>query len=362
MRLPNRYGNVSKLPGKRRNPWRARKTAGWEIDASTGIAKQQYILVGYYPTKQDALQALAQYNANPFDIRSDITFAEIYKKWSDKKFDEISDSNINGYRASYKLCSAIYNTRFIDLKLAHPQGVVDKSQKNYPTKKKLKVLFNQLFDYAVMNGIIGKDKHIVEYLNIGKEEKSTKHYRFTDSEIETMWRWSDNNEYVKVILMLIYSGVRPGELFNVKKNCVNLDEKHFRIERGKNNNAERKVPIHDKVFPFYQHWMNKTNSEYLITTVNNQKIPFETNHGRYVDTYWSPLLSEMGILMYTNEKGETKEHSPDDTRHTFTTMWKEKRLDEAMRRKIQGHSGKGIGEIVYTHFELKKLREEMNKL
>ena len=45
-----------------------------------------------------------------------------------------------------------------------------------------------------------------------------------------------------------------------------------------------------------------------------------------------------------------------------TTMWKEKKLDEAMRRKIQGHSGKGIGEIVYTHFELQCMAEELNKL
>lgn len=33
-----------------------------------------------------------------------------------------------------------------------------------------------------------------------------------------------------------------------------------------------------------------------------------------------------------------------------------------MQRKIQGHSGKGIGEMVYTHFDLEKMREELNKL
>ena len=43
-------------------------------------------------------------------------------------------------------------------------------------------------------------------------------------------------------------------------------------------------------------------------------------------------------------------------------MWAEKKLDEAMRRKIQGHSGKGIGEIVYTHYEFEKLKEELNML
>lgn len=30
MRLPNGYGNVSKLSGNRRKPWRVRKTIGFE--------------------------------------------------------------------------------------------------------------------------------------------------------------------------------------------------------------------------------------------------------------------------------------------------------------------------------------------
>jgi integrase len=81
-----------------------------------------------------------------------------------------------------------------------------------------------------------------------------------------------------------------------------------------------------------------------------------------MESFWIPLLKEIGILEYINEKGILSNHLPDDTRHTFTTMWMEKHLDEAMRRRIQGHSGKGIGEIVYTHFELKKLAEELNKL
>ncbi|MBR6401464.1 MAG: integrase [Firmicutes bacterium] len=56
------------------------------------------------------------------------------------------------------------------------------------------------------------------------------------------------------------------------------------------------------------------------------------------------------------------QHLPHDTRHTFTSMWAEKHLDEGMRRKIQGHSGKGIGEIVYTHLEIQTLKAELDKL
>lgn len=362
MRLPNNYGGISKLSGKRRNPWRVRKTVGWVVDEKTQKAKQVYQTIGYYKTKQEAVQALAEYNANPYDLDANkLTFAEVYKKWSDRKFEKISQSNINGYKASYKLCESIYNTKFIDLKLIHLQTIVDNANKNYPTLKKLKIMLNQMFDYAVMHEIISKDRHIVEYLDIGKEEKSTKHYRFSETEVDKLWEWSQGNEYVQLILMLIYSGVRPGELFNTKSASVDLEAGYFTIEKGKNVNAARKVPIHNRTLPFFEHWMNKGN-EYLITNLSGNKFNFDTGHRSYMDSFWTPILRDIDLLEYTNEKGEKAEHLPDDTRHTFTTMWQERGLNEAMRRKIQGHSGKGIGEIVYTHFELEKLKAELNKL
>lgn len=362
MRLPNGYGGITKLSGNRRNPWRVRVTVGWELNEETQTARQKYVTVGYYPTRQAALQALAAYNTNPYNLDAvKTTFADLFDKWSEKKFDEISRSNVSGYKAAYKCCAPLYDMKIADIKLSHLQSVVDRSGKNTPSKKKIKVLMNQLFDYAVMHGVISKDKHVVEYVDIGKGEKSTLHYRFTAEEIETLWRWSDNNEYVQVILMMIYSGVRPGELFNTKCSDVDLEKGYFNIPKGKNENAARKVPIHHRTLPFFARWMSKGN-QYLITNLSGKKFNFDTNHGAYTDSFFTPLLRDMGILSYKNEKGEIKEHLPDDTRHTFTTMWKEKRLDEAMRRKIQGHSGKGIGEIVYTHFELNLLKEELDKL
>ena len=74
------------------------------------------------------------------------------------------------------------------------------------------------------------------------------------------------------------------------------------------------------------------------------------------------MLKEIGIYEYKAEDGTVQEHRPHDTRHTFTSMWKEKKLDETFRRKIQGHSGKGIGEQVYTHIDMENLKAELNRL
>lgn len=52
MRLPTGFGNVSKLPGNRRKPWRARKTIGW-VDG-----KQVFETIGYFSSKEEGIQAL----------------------------------------------------------------------------------------------------------------------------------------------------------------------------------------------------------------------------------------------------------------------------------------------------------------
>ena len=87
MKLPNGFGSVYKLSGNRRNPYVAKKTKGWEIDPITGKSKQLYITVGYYPTRKEALTALAEYNKDPLILHhATITFEEVYENWSEIHF------------------------------------------------------------------------------------------------------------------------------------------------------------------------------------------------------------------------------------------------------------------------------------
>ena len=145
MRLPNGYGVVVKLSVKRRKPFTARVTAGWKINEKTGKAVQQYQILGYSETRAGALQILAKYNDNPIDLSvMKLTFEDIYTKWFEEKYPTISSSNVNGYKASFALCSGIANKLFKDVKLDDLQRVVDTSGKNYPTLRKLLVLFHQI--------------------------------------------------------------------------------------------------------------------------------------------------------------------------------------------------------------------------
>ena len=65
MKLPNGYGSVTKLSGNRRKPYQARVTLGSITDKQSCSTSQNRVTIGTFKKKKEALQALAEYGANP---------------------------------------------------------------------------------------------------------------------------------------------------------------------------------------------------------------------------------------------------------------------------------------------------------
>lgn len=349
MKLPNGFGSVYKLSGKRRNPWAARKTTGWTWNEEKQKSYPIYQFIGYYPTRQEALTALSDYNKDPYDLHFDtITFKEVYDKWSDIHFQKVKDTN--GYEAAYKLCTKILNMKFVEIKLAHLQKVVDESGKNTPTLKNLKILFGLMWDYAVINEIVSQEKRdMIRYIDISKpgNPNSYKREPFRKKEIEMLWKAKDSNIYMTVVLILIYTGLRIGELLDLKKSDVHLEERWFYVREAKTESGIREVPISEKIVPFFEHWM-KQNCEYLICTPNHEHFAYRN----YYDSYWTPLMKSLSF----------DKHRPHDTRHTCISLLTEAGVDERVIKKIVGHKGQGVTETVYTHLELPIKLEAINKI
>lgn len=363
MRLPNAYGSVYKLSGKRRNPWAARKTVGWKQVPEKGMSYPIYQFIGYYPTKADALQALAAYNENPYDISSTyITFKEVYEKWSEAHFETIK--NTNGYKAAFKTSEPLYNLKFADIKLDHLQHLVDNSGKNTPTLKTLKNMWSLMWDYAVMHEIVTADKrNMVRYVNISKpgNPNSLDREPFTKKEIEKLWETKSSNEYISIVLMLIYTGLRIGELLELKKEDVHLEERWFYVRESKTDAGIREVPIAEKIVPFFDLWLKK-DCDYLVCTPDEQ--PFK--YRNYYDSYWLPLMTQLGFGAFTAEDNKKEPvyngHRPHDTRHTCVSLLTEAGVDERIIQKIVGHKGQNVTQAVYTHLELPIKLEAINSI
>ena len=363
MKLPNGYGSIHKLSGNRRKPWRVRKTDGWEI--VDGKIKQKFINVGCYETRPEALAALAEFNKDPYDLGlSTITIAEVYERWSERKFEEISDSNAKGYEAAFKLMGNLQRMRFVDLKIDHIQNVIDESGKNTPTLRKFKILMKAMFEYAVIHGIIPKERNIVEYLDISKAGNPNALNRepFSKNEIGKLWEVVDANEYIPVVLILIYSGLRIDELLDLKKSEVNLTERYFDIVKSKTDSGVRLVPISQKILPFVEYWMQKNDCEYLISTPDAEQMIYRN----YYDTYWKPLMLQLNMGKYVTKEGKKKPvyegHRPHDTRHTCVSLMTSAKVDERFIQKIVGHKGQNVTRAVYTHLEIQELINEIDKI
>ena len=353
MRLPNGYGSVYKLSGNRRKPWIARKTTGWTYNEDTGKSYPVYYFIGSYKTKSDALQALADYNKDPLDLHIErMTLEELYDRWSDEHFPEVSHSNVVGCKAAWKLCDRIKDMRLFDLKLDHFQTICDESGKNAPTLKKLKITLGLMYDYAVKHEIVSKEKRdMIRYIDIKKAGNPNAYNRkpFTSEQVEQLWKCT-SNEYMTVILILIYTGLRIGELLDLTKEDIHLEERWFFVKESKTESGIREVPIAEKIVPFMEYWIQRP-CDHLICSPSDEPFTGKNGYRKYYDTYWKPLMKEVNF-----------EHRPHDTRHTCISMLTQAGIDERIIKKIVGHKGQGVTETVYTHLELPIKLEAINKI
>lgn len=345
MRNPNGFGCVFKLNGNRRKPYVARLTIGW-----TDEGKQIYKNVGTFCHYKEAMQALADYHSNPYDIdAAKITLAEVYQKWSQDKYPKISKSMVCSYKNAYNACKPLYDEPFSMIKKYQVQELINNSGKTYSGRERLKMLFSQLFNYGIENDIISKNYS--NYIDLGeKGDKVIIRSPYTPEEIKILYQSLHIYRYTDTILMMIFTGVRPSELLLVETENVFLDKNYFICGIKNESSKNRKVPISRLIKPFFEKYYNEAiekNSKYLITNTEGSNMKY-SNYNR--DKFHKIM-----------EQLEMK-HTPHDGRHTFATYMEKCNSNKLSTQLIMGHSPKILIDKVYTHKTLEDLQNEINRL
>ena len=153
------------------------------------------------------------------------------------------------------------------------------------------------------------------------------------------------NSLIMILSMVI--GGLIGELLDLKKEDVHLNERWFYVRESKTDAGIREVPIAEKIVPLFEYWLQR-DCEYLICTPENEHFLYRN----YYDSYWTPLMNSLSL----------DKHRPHDTRHTCISLLTEAGVDERIIKKIVGHKGQGVTETVYTHIELPYKLEAINKI
>ena len=349
-KLPNGFGGVRKLSGNRRKPYCATKTVSLSFDEATGKVKQKRVVVGCYTTREDAIAALVEYNKRPFDIvMSKQTFTQVYNKWVESKQKDVSSHTLACYSAAYAHCKVLYNQPFADLTSGQLQDVINEVSSGYSTKKNVRTLFHQLYDYAIRYDFA--QHNLADNLVIGKQETVINRIVFTSNEVATLWQNVDRMQYIDTILILLYTGMRVMELLEMPIANVDLQEHSMYVAKAKNKSSIRKVPIHDRIFPLVKRYYDasvESGSAALIPNTNNDFFTYSNYRQRKF----------AGIL----EQLELQAHTPHDTRHTFASVADDCGLNKLCIKRIMGHESPDVTDRIYTHKDFQTLLKEINKI
>jgi len=340
-KLPNGFGSIKYLGKNRHRPYAAYPPTTQYHDNGSPVTVPA---IGYYEDWYEAFDALRAYSANPYDIKAaDLTFADIYRRYYTAKYEnskkQFSLAAQQSTAAAYKNCSPLHNRRFMEIRKADLQAVVDGCPLKHASLELIINLFHGMYRYAMENDITDKDYSRFVSINIPDDDE--KGEPFSQEEIDILWK---NRELpgVDAILIMIYSGFRISAYRNVE---INLEERYFKGGVKTSAGKNRIVPIHDSIYEMVAAYQGK---------------PFMTSTaGTFRAKTFQPALEALGIQ--TTAGG--KKHTPHDCRHTFSWLCDRYGVDDLSKHLLMGHAVRGdVERAVYGHRTLEQLRVEINKI
>lgn len=328
MKLPNGYGSVSKLSGKRRRPFVVR------------IQKQ---ILGYTMTREEGLALLADYHREPWDIeKKKATFSDVFDLMMDRRKSQVSEGTLRKYTYKYRnYCSPLYDLPYSEIKTFHFMTIIDNPDLSNNVKKGLKQLFRAMDKTAYEYDIISKmySENIPSYQEEVKVEKQP----FSEEEIKILWDKVDSVEDVDLVLFNIYTGMRSGEIEKLLIENIDLEEGMLKggikTKAGKN----RLIPIHSKIMPIVKKRIEEAKEKGKETF-----LPYGSKQ------YRVRFKKVMQILKMS--------HIPHECRHTLRTRLDNLNINPNIINLILGHQGPGTGERVYTHKTTEQLKEAIEML
>ena len=364
------------MSGKRRNPFRVQITIGKEVMrddrgkvlvTADGTPKFKLVrkTLGYFPSRQAAMIALAEYNKSPYDLDiATVTWLDVWEKWGTAAIENASKSLYPQLKKAHERCAPLYSMKMKDIRKGHMQDILDSiADMNATSQQRLKYVMTQNFKWALENDVVVKDYSQFLTVNVKQKEEEL-HFPFTTDEIRKLWQRVDEPIQIPIgkgrtpkyttapafraMLVLIYTGMRVMELGELKAADVHLEGRYIDLQGTKTKSAKRIVPLHKDIVPVIESLL-ADGGEHLVVSGNGKALRYDQ---------WNTYM-----LAAANEATGGK-HTLHDTRHTFISAAERSGLDanSIILKRIVGHSTKGNTTAIYTHKDITDLLDAIDKV
>lgn len=342
-KLPNGFGQITKLKNPNlRNPYRVMVHIGVNSEGRpiSKLLKPKC----YFKSYNEAYAALSEYHKNPYDVKNDLTLAELFDKWQADHFDKNANpSHRKNNITIFKRLKPIEGARIQEMRPLMLKSFIESLDVTPDYKARIKYLLNMLFDYAVslelVDRNISRNFELSTTLKSERKSKTKNHFAFTDTELITLWKASESDKYAKSIIIQCYMGWRPNEMCALKRENINWSK--MQVTGGSKTEAGRNriVPIHPCI-------------KDLLLEKYNSKGPLFDSY-KYYRTNFHKLMTELSL---------SKDHTPHDCRTTFITNCKKYLVNEYAIKYMVGHTIEDLTERVYTDREDTWLNDEISKI
>lgn len=245
-RSPNGTGCAYQRPGQR--TWTASVVIGYRdpppLDLANPDNARQRVPIkrtkGGFETKAAALAYCATLKAGGH-LRPDTapTLAYYWKVYADD-LAKLSASKQTAYTIAWDKLSDIHDAQIDQLTVDNLRQAVGKRCTTYYPAKDCRTVLTNLYRLAAADGYANKD--LPSFINLPKLTEKEQE-PFSETEQAALWRLYESGDLRACIpLLMIYSGLMPGETFDLRVDQIHLDTRQI-IGAGKKTNVRKETPV-----------------------------------------------------------------------------------------------------------------------
>lgn len=330
---PNGTGSVY----KRGKSWECAVVRGYVVDDS-GKCKTVRSTKGGFRTKKEAMEYIPTLIATP--TRKVPTLLDLWGQYkSSKKYIKLSDSRKEKYDIAWKKLEPLWFWKISDLTTFDLQNAVDSAADTYYTARDLKNMLSKLYQTAMPDEFVKSNlSEYIELPNLNAKEQKP----FNADEIKLLWKdYAAGNWWTGYILLMIYTGMMPGELLDARKSHIDWVGKQI-VGAGKKTDKRRESPIvlADFIIPVLADLCDHTSGDKLI----------RINKDKFYETYYAAL-----------ERAGCRRLTPYSCRHTAATTLALENIPPSVIQQIMRHTRYSTTEK-YIHISIDPMLEAVNKL
>lgn len=260
-----------------------------------------------------------------------------------------------------KMCNITLNDTTQVLSAISRKGLSKSSQSNVYHH------MSAMFRFAFEEGIIQRNPMIATKKKV--VSKTTRR-SLTDEEIEVLMRYVRDRDYqfFTMLNIMLYTGVRPGEVCGIKWENISDDFKNIEITESLTNmtyDTDLKTESSERVVPVTDFISEELKLKYLATGqyvssdtyvfLNKRKKPYYTT---YLDKCFKTLREELEELIGISFESI----SPHYLRHTFASKGIASGVDIVVMKELMGHVKCNTLLDTYAHADADKKAASINKI